>query len=321
MTTSSAGPPTLAETATTANDGREPAPTNTILGEFSPLLRVRHVLRVVVLAERGSQRVVEALSGWRETDQVTLLTSGQDPTWKLADRNVVALPASDIAAIHEQLCPIGPVDLVIDLRPVSESEHEEAWSELFYHLRPLGMWSIPVSALPARKRGRPEGLELGAGMSRLARISRAVPGHHWTSLIRAERELARATRMVLWGHDGVVVQKRQRHLLKVRDAGGIELLERRNPRSGPELLTRLPAREFTPSFHWRSHTSSFPIAGLESTFDVPQSPPAHRTGPCRVFHLRPRCLLCELLDGLVDPHRITCLGRMSRPPRSHTRRR
>ena len=271
MTTSSAaGPPSLAETVPAANDGREPAPTNTILGEFSPLLRVRHRLRVVVLAERGSEQVVDALSGWREIDQVTVLTSGQDPTWKLAERNVVVLPASSIVEIHDQLCPIGPVDLVVDLRPVSESEHEEAWSELFYHLRPLGMWSIPVSALPARKPGRAEGLELGTGMSRLARISRAVPGHHWTSLIYAERELARATRMVLWGHDGVVVQKRQRHLLKVRDAGAVELLERRNPRSRPELLTRLPAREFTPSFQWRSHASSFPIAGLESTFDVPQ---------------------------------------------------
>jgi len=262
----------LAETtpSVAAPRRRRPVPTNAVLGEFSALLRVRPVLRVVVLAEPGSRRVDEALSGWRDTDRLTLVTSADDPSWELAGRDVVVLPGSNIAEIHEQLCPIGPVDVVVDLRLASEAEHEEAWSELFYHVRAQGIWVIPLSALPARKAGPPEGLELGAGMSRLARISRAIPGHRWNSLVRAERELGRATRTVMWGQQGVAVQKRQNHLLKVRDTGAVELLERRNPRLHPRLLDSLPAREFTPAFQWHNHTSSHPMAGFQSTFQVPQ---------------------------------------------------
>ena len=243
---------------------------NSLLGKLAPLLRVRQVLRVVVLADSASETLADAVSEWRDTDEVTVLASSPAAARGLAERGVTVLRASTLTEMHEQLCPIGPVDLVADLRECTEAELEETWSELFFHLRPFGLWFICSPTLSADRPGSPQGLELGAGMSRLARISRAVPGYNWQSLVRAERELARATRMVLWSYRGVLVQKRQTHLLKVRDAGAVELLARRNPRLRPRLLSSLPAREFTPSFSWRSHASSHEMAGFESVFHVPQ---------------------------------------------------
>ena len=147
---------------------------------------------VVVIADGQSQ--VEALqisrSPWAEAPVVTVV-----------DRSA--------ARLHTDLAALSDVGLVLDVRTSSGRRQLEAFRKGFFHLAPRGVW------MALREPG------LARGSEPLVRLVRRLrkPGVR-RDMGRPWRPFARAIKRAKVAPELVVLVKKQKHVLRLRDDGG-----------------------------------------------------------------------------------------------------
>lgn len=174
------------------------------------------------------------------------------------------LPFAEESDLQRHLERLGPVDRIVNVRAADGEAHAAMLRRLVYHLVPGGEYAVPI-----------------------ARLSELVPGDTFDTLLhrledgaggedgvvpRADHELLRATRRVRFQDDWVVLRKRGRHFLKLRDDTANGLLAARGSRTTVEELTTVPGGTFVSGTEVVSHGASRALKGLEST--VP-TPPLH----------------------------------------------
>jgi capsular polysaccharide biosynthesis protein len=165
-------------------------------------------------------------------------------------------------AIAELVGRIGSLDLVIVLAATDTEAHTRLWKQLFFAIRRGGAFAVRRATMP----------ETGEGRGLLAQLVATV--EMWSDaepdgVDPVDRELAAATDRVVMDRDVVIVSKRTGHFLKIREDEANEVLAARGGPVSLRVLATLPAGELRSSSTVTSHTSTRPIANLETRLSYP----------------------------------------------------
>jgi capsular polysaccharide biosynthesis protein len=168
---------------------------------------------VVVVADRQSQ--------------VRTLEISRSP-WAAA--RVVTVIDKPAAELHTELAALSDIGLVLDVRTSSGRRQLEAFQTGFFHLAPRDAW------VALREPGLARGREPLVRLVRRLRKPRARRdmGRPW-------RPFARAVKRAKVTPDLIVVVKRQKHVLRLREDGATDLLRTREPDLRVSELARLEA--------------------------------------------------------------------------------
>ena len=168
---------------------------------------------VVVIADRRSQ--------------VKQLQIERSP-W--AETRVVTIVGRSLSEMHDDLAALSEVGVVLDVRPSSGRQQLEAFQTGFFHLGPGDAW------VALREPGLARGSEPLVRLARKLRKPdvRREPDQPW-------RPLARAVARVKVAPDLVMIVKKQKHLLRLREDGGLPLLRSREPGLRVTQLAQLDA--------------------------------------------------------------------------------
>jgi capsular polysaccharide biosynthesis protein len=148
--------------------------------------------------------------------------------WKHAHR--ITLVGGTPATLHEELAALTAVHLVVDVRSASGSSQLDAFERCFFHLAPRGVWVALRSSRPVR---RQEPLVDLAHQLQGPQPRRRL-GRPWRYHLRAVSD-------VKVTHDLVVIGKRKRHLLRLREDQVPSLLQAREPDLRVTEIARLDA--------------------------------------------------------------------------------
>jgi len=162
---------------------------------------------------RQARTVVVLASDQREVDALRIDRS----PWAKAP--VVQIVGRSAAETHGVLAALSGVGLVVDTRRASSDAVQlGSFAGQFFHLDPRGAW---VALRPARRAQTPEPLiELAEQLADPQ--SRSQLPESWHDHARAVGEVRVTPRMV-------VIGKRRRHLLRLRDSEALVLLPSREP--------------------------------------------------------------------------------------------
>jgi capsular polysaccharide biosynthesis protein len=112
----------------------------------------------------------------------------------------------------------------------------------------------------------------------LSEVAASRDGSGAEPLPRLDAELAAGTNQILLARDLVLVRKRTRHYLKVREAEVEQVFATREPRIQLEVLTSLPGGELRSPTTVHSYASAVPIAWLDTVLDYPPAQLRHYDG-------------------------------------------
>ncbi|GAB2474907.1 glycosyltransferase family 61 protein [Jatrophihabitans fulvus] len=234
------------------------------LAAIAPLVPRRHRRTVVVLADGHTPpALLSRFASWRHDDAVTVLSDGGAPSGR-GRRLLVAPSAADEI---DTLLPLGPLDVVVDVRGVADETRERRWHRLFLLLRPEGSWVVS---------------RLGTGDLRrterdwLARLLRAAAGETFDAPIE-EAERWRSVGALVAGPELLVVRKQLQHRVKLRPGEASTVLRARDPQVSARTLARLPAQRVESRTVVHSHGGT--PAGLATALDVPPMTLTHYRGP------------------------------------------
>lgn len=178
----------------------------------SGLRRKRRKRTLVVIADRRRQvtRLQIGRSRWGRSRLVTLVgrTTGE---------------------LHDDLAALSQVRVVVDVRSSSGPQQLEAFERCFFHLGPGDAW---LALRDVVRLGRREPLVDLAGLLQGSARPREVEPR-WRTHARATAASQTTPRLV-------VMVKRRRHLLRMREQGLVELLRTREPRLRVRVVEELP---------------------------------------------------------------------------------
>lgn len=232
----------------------------------------RHRVAVLVPADAPEVELQALLASLTEADVLVLRPKGAggaaagDEPWS---------PASTKRA-HTKLKAFGPVDMVVDLVPDGTAE-PEPWRTLFLHLR-AGGWYLkrahPGPAEPTETIDAQTSTGWPIALLTRSRVLGPNPRGKWT----LDDELAASCARFQVDRSFLVLQKRQQHYLKVRDADVDQLLSQRNTADSVRTLATLPGGELTCLGAVHSHTAAVPIANLDLEMSYPEVHLRHYQG-------------------------------------------
>lgn len=229
--------------------------------------------RVVVLPHGDLGEELQTLFDEFAADSVYVLAAAGPPEWGLDDRNVAMLPAETLRQVDGRLKTIGPVDVIIDLLGDRNSDAETRWRALFFHLRAGGVYLLANPGGPRSAR-RP-------GASSFAEL---FLRRHWgsdtggESLPPAEQELLDSCGRFLMDSSSLLIEKRQRHYVKLREADVGRLLPQRNTRDTVVTLGKLGKGELACHGAVVHHQVTVPITNMGLVLPYPELYVQHYTG-------------------------------------------
>lgn len=190
--------------------------------------------------------------------------------WRRARR--VVIEASELAHAHDRLSRLERVDGVVDCRSSAGADQVRLWRELFLHLEPGGTWVARRDPPGSAPEGR-----LVQVLTRICERRRAVArrGAGWHAL-------ASAVAGVEVGDDLVLVEKRHRHLLKVRDAVATSLLTDREPGLDVTEVATRPGGTLVPAgrtWHHGIDADAARARGLPDVLPYPATTARRYDGP------------------------------------------
>ena len=177
-----------------------------------------------VRTDRRSRTLVVLASSQRQVDALKIDRS----PW--AKARVVPIVGRSTAEAHDTLAALPGVGLVVDARRSSDAVRLGTFERLFFHLDPKGAW---VALRPGRRAPTPEPLVKRAKALDDPKARRRLQ-KTWREHVRAVDDVRVTPRMVVLG-------KRRRHLLRMRDSDALHLLPSREPGLRVTEIARLDA--------------------------------------------------------------------------------
>lgn len=191
------------------------------------------------------------------------------PEWRLERYGAVHYVDKKMQAVNHRLKLIGPADVIIDLHSPTPEVQLARWRRLFLHLKPGGVYVVDPIAEGARTFNR----RYAAWLSGV--LGNADPERPGGT---EARELSHAVERVDVSRDLVIIEKRGRHFLKLRDAEANQILGSRERALGVTLLAERPAGTLQSRARVTSCESTTPIDGLEPVLPYPKLHLRHYTG-------------------------------------------
>jgi capsular polysaccharide biosynthesis protein len=227
-------------------------------------------LVVVILADPEVRGRVAAWIRRFPVGTVRIVSPEPAPEWELDRFRVRHYIDNKMHAANDRLKLVGPADVIVDLQSRTPAKQQEWWRRLFFHLKPGGLYIIDPVVEGARTFNREYGTWLGQV------LGDSDPEH--PAARHPARELSNAVARVHVSRDAVVIEKRFRHYLKLRDLDANRILAQREPALHVAVLDRLPGGTVDSRARVTSHPSTRPMAGLEPSLDYPQLHLRHYEG-------------------------------------------
>ncbi len=180
------------------------------------------VLPPAVRSDRGRRIVVVLAGDQREVDALKIDRS----PWARA--RVVPIVGRSVAQAHDELAALPAVGLVVDTRRSSDAVQLGTFERLFFHLDPKGAW---VALRPSRRADTSEPL-VERAEALADKPSRRRLRKSWRAQLAAVGEVRVTPRVV-------VIVKRRKHLLRLRDSEALLLLPSREPGLHTTEIARL----------------------------------------------------------------------------------
>ena len=176
-----------------------------------------------------------------------VVLSPESPTdGELQRPGVSHIEADTLVDLDWQLKRLGPFDAIVDVSRADGLPHDTTWSTLFLHLRHKGVY-----------------VSLHGGENPLtAKLALVMEG-------RGETWAQPAIEAVSSSGPALVVEKKGRHYLKLRDHEVDRLLPTRDESATSRLLVKLPAGEFHVRTELVSHRAQTEIRWLEPILKYP----------------------------------------------------
>jgi len=210
----------------------------------------------VILADPRSMRRGLRMARRLRGDRRHLVVVGS-PELRSSRHGVTLRGVRGNTGLHRTLVGLGPVDLLVDVRPTSGEEQYRQWRRLFLHVGRGGTYVIPRSAI-------------ASGADRLMERLESLTGANGSSKPqkRAAKEIAKAVAAVRSGGSAIGVVRRGSHLLKLREKGVARLVNQRHSEGRVSVIDRRPGGVLRSE---RLHTSS-PVGHARLLDDLPYPP-------------------------------------------------
>jgi hypothetical protein len=243
--------------------GRPPLRVALPMQGYTDLLPDKPQRTVVLIATSAHPRRV---LGWLmqfHRDRVYVLAEKSAAAWSDSGVPFTFRKVASLDDIDEALTMMEPVHVIVDVSPALVEEHRMTWRKIYFHLEPGGVYVVD--------RGN-------------ARIPRAL--RSWLAGVTADgeraphgfRTYAAATSKATLTSTLLIMCKRGKHYVKLRDPEVEAVLAKREPKIGVTELVRLPAGELVSTAHVVSHESSVPIPWLPERMHHPPMYLRHYTG-------------------------------------------
>lgn len=221
------------------------------------------------------------------------------PAGTLSEETFTAHIVQDPDRLERLLQGIGALDLVVDLRPANLQRYQQTWARIGFYLRGGGCYIV-----------RPADLRWGVASRILSAWAMLLGGAAYMQIDDSiagsdNSDLARAA---LVQPEGLIVVKRDDHLIFVRDQEIAAYLPRRNPPLSMAVLAELPPGVLHGRAEVTSHESSGRIVGLGTELRYPALQLRHYEGRVAFYG---NTLLISGNVILPDTHRFF---RMVNPP-------
>lgn len=292
------------------------------LAAYRPFLPNRPDRRVVILADPGLGEELTTLVAEFAADDTYVLSSAASPDWGLEEFGATLRVADGIGQVNWVLKTIGPIDVIVDLLSGGSYDEVDVWGKLFLHLRPRGVYLMARRHSGQRQRGATRRLELF--------LQRHWLGEDDPKLSALDLELVESCRRFLCDRSYLMVEKRQRHLVKLRDAEVGRMLPRRNTRDAVTTIETRRGGDLACRGRVLSHEASVPILNMPTSVSYPELHLQHYEGKFalvsnQLLHgdstVLPASFRYPLTATLGNPRLIDVSPQFARVPPEHRPRR
>lgn len=216
---------------------------------------------IVILADPTLRKQVRRWVACFLSGTVHVISSEAQPEWALEQHGATFHVHPEGRGFNWPLKLIGPIDVLIDLQLGSLADYRKRWENLFFHVKPNGWWVIDASVGDLQPFGRDAADWISTVLG--ADDAEAPAAADLT------RELARSTARVSVSRDLLVVEKRHKHYVKLRDDETNRVLPSRERGVAVTELATMPAGQLHSRARAVSYESSVSVDGLHETMDYP----------------------------------------------------
>ncbi|HEX8488648.1 MAG TPA: glycosyltransferase family 61 protein [Propionibacteriaceae bacterium] len=262
------------------------APVGLSLARYASFLPQKSRRRVALLAHAGLGEALARLVSEFAEDDTFVLSALSSPDWGLDEAGATFLPAETLGQLNTRLKTIGPVDVIVDLRRADATAEGDAWRTLFFHLAPKGVYVVASASTPRPSAPQPSSpvLQADSGEPGAPESLALFLRRYWEPvnpdevLSRLDKELIVSSARFVVDRNYLLVEKRQRHYVKLRENEVGRMLPQRNTRDTVTTVATLPAGELQCRGEVVSHPSSVPILNMALSMPYPQLSVQHYEG-------------------------------------------
>lgn len=226
---------------------------------------------VVVLAEKALRRRLVPWLTQFSGDRVHVISAESAPEWQLENTAITHHLGGNDAQLHWHLKLLGPADVILDLTAGDLAQHLALFRKLFFHLVPGGAYVIDQSD----RRGNAFAPPTGAWLSALFAAESAASSPKASGL---DRETVAAVEGLSASRDLIVVSKRGRHQIKLRDSETNRIMAVRDREVEVTELETRPGGELVSDAVVISHEADVEIPHLQTRFTYPELHLRHYAG-------------------------------------------
>lgn len=231
---------------------------------------------VVVLADKALRRRLKPWFTQFGADQLHVVSAESAPEWQLANTSITHHLGENDAQLHWHLKLLGPADVILDLTAGDLARHLAKFRKLFFHLKPGGAYVIDQSD----RSGNAFVKATGSWLTKLFTAEeRAEGGAPAPAVPAVDVESVRAIDTVVANRDLIVVTKRGRHLIKLRDQETNRIMAVRDREVDVDELESRPAGVLQSGATVISHHAEVEIPYLSTRLEYPALHLRHYSGP------------------------------------------
>lgn len=216
---------------------------------------------VVLLADRS----VDGVVGWLEFfagARVRVISDEAKADWPLEQFGARHHAGQTPDQLNARLRTIGRIDVIVDLQPGTVTQRRDTFHRLFLYLRPGGRYVVDCSGA--------DSVIGSVGFAEWVAMLLRSTDPSATNVSARDREFGQSVRSVRVSADLLMIEKEQRHYVKLRDAEAVQVLQQREPDVTAEVLASRPAGKLLCRAEIVSHLSSIPIPALDNVLSYPE---------------------------------------------------
>jgi capsular polysaccharide biosynthesis protein len=231
--------------------------------------------RVVVLAHPEMGEDLRSLIDEFRRDELYIMGPTCSADWGIDETDTTFVVVETLRGLNWHLKRLGPIDLIIDMLGAGLADKGDIWASTFFHLRPRGVFIVSQRQTGALDREQKGGAQ--------ARIN-AFAKTYWLGKSEGafqsphEKELVQSCGRFLIDRSFLLVEKRQRHYVKLRESEVARMLPQRNTGDTVTTIGRLPAGELVCRGEVISHGATVPVINMPDVMAHPEACLNHYTG-------------------------------------------